>query len=113
LIATFDVPRKRLDAIEETSRRGASSPAAILSHSFSDKAKEKIKRERAMAKPGLGFLPKQNPCAQCGKPIAFPEWVEAEPGRTSYLWRCRACDYSFEAMAFFAYSESDREALAA
>ncbi|MGZ5872660.1 MAG: hypothetical protein ACXWKP_11180 [Bradyrhizobium sp.] len=66
-----------------------------------------------MARIDAFSLPRENPCAQCGKPIAVPEWVETEPGRTSYLWRCRACDYRFEAMAFFAHSESDREALAA
>ena len=64
-----------------------------------------------MARDEFFSLPRENPCAQCGKPIAVPEWVERAPGRVSYLWRCRACDYRFEAMAFFACSES--EALAA
>jgi DNA-directed RNA polymerase subunit RPC12/RpoP len=45
-------------------------------------------------------LPHQNPCAQCGKPIAVPEWFENGPHRTSYLWRCHACGYRFEAVAF-------------
>jgi hypothetical protein len=45
-------------------------------------------------------LPRQNPCAQCGKPIAMPEWVESSERRTSYLWHCWACDYRFEATAF-------------
>jgi C4-type Zn-finger protein len=31
----------------------------------------------------------------------------------SYLWRCPACNYRFEAMAFFAHEEPDRQALAA
>ncbi len=66
-----------------------------------------------MARKDVGSLPRENPCAQCGKPIAVPEWIESGPGRTSYLWRCRACDYRFEAMAFFAYAEQDREPLAA
>ena len=66
-----------------------------------------------MAKSEFGSLPRENPCAQCGKPIAVPEWVEAGPRRTAYLWRCRACDYRFEAVAFFNHSEPDREALAA
>ena len=66
-----------------------------------------------MARTDPAAMPRENPCAQCGKPIAVPEWVEAEPGRICYLWRCRACDYRFEAMAFFAYAEPDREALAA
>jgi hypothetical protein len=46
-------------------------------------------------------LPHENPCAQCGKPIASPEWFECGPHRISYLWRCDACDYRFEAVAFF------------
>lgn len=66
-----------------------------------------------MARVNLGSLPRGNPCAQCGRPIAAPEWVEAESGRVSYLWRCRSCDYRFEAMAFFAYSEPDQQPLAA
>lgn len=66
-----------------------------------------------MARTNVGPLPRGNPCAQCGKPIAVPEWVEPEPGRVSYLWRCTACDYRFEAMAFFAHSEPDHQALAA
>jgi hypothetical protein len=66
-----------------------------------------------MARLDFGTLPQGNPCAQCGKPIAVPDWVEAGPGRTSYLWQCRACDYRFEAVAFFDASEQDPEALAA
>jgi len=66
-----------------------------------------------MARTDFGSLPRGNPCAQCGKPIAVPEWVEAESGRVCYLWRCKTCDYRFEAMAFFAHAEPDHEALAA
>jgi len=54
-----------------------------------------------MARNDLGYLPKQNPCAQCGKPIAAPEWIENGPRRISYLWNCRACHYRFEAVAFY------------
>ena len=50
-------------------------------------------------------------CAQCGKPIARPDWVESSPGRTSFLWFCRACDYRFEAIAI--YEEAHPDALAA
>jgi hypothetical protein len=64
-----------------------------------------------MARIDFGYLPHENPCAQCGKPIAAPEWVESGPRRTSYLWQCRACDYRF--VAFFDDSQPDREALAA
>lgn len=66
-----------------------------------------------MSRMDLGYLPQRNPCAQCGKPIAAPEWIENGPGRTSYLWHCSACDYEFEAVAFFRDSQPDSEALAA
>jgi hypothetical protein len=65
----------------------------------------------AMARIDFGSLPHGNPCAQCGKPIAAPEWVETEPHRASYLWHCHACNYRFEAIAYFA--ESDQQAIAA
>ena len=54
-----------------------------------------------MAKTDVGYLPHGNPCAQCGKPIAAPDWIENGPRRISYLWHCQACDYRFEAVAFF------------
>ena len=61
-----------------------------------------------MARFDFGYLPQGNPCAQCGKPIATPEWIENGPRRTSYLWHCRACDYEFEAVAFFEESDPKR-----
>ena len=64
-----------------------------------------------MMKSEFDHMPRENPCAQCGKPIAAPEWIEAGPGRTSYLWHCRACGYRFEAMAIF--EQSGSEAIAA
>ena len=64
-----------------------------------------------MASMDPGSLPLGNPCAQCGKPIAAPEWTESGLRRISYLWHCGACDYQFEAVAFF--EEQDSEALAA
>jgi hypothetical protein len=84
-------------------------PAANLSSSPATKAK----REMTMARMDPGYLPQGNPCAQCGKPIASPEWIEDGPRRTSYLWRCSACNYRFEAVAFFDDSRSAPEALAA
>jgi hypothetical protein len=66
-----------------------------------------------MAGTVLTDLPKQNPCAQCGQPIAFPEWAERTPGRVAYLWHCYACDYRFAAVAFFDEPDADGEALAA
>ena len=66
-----------------------------------------------MARIDIGYLPHENPCAQCGKPIAAPDWVEADSGRTAYLWHCRACGYRYEAIAFFAEPVSDSEQLAA
>ena len=62
---------------------------------------------------GLRDMPKQNPCAQCGELIAVPDWVEEQEDRTVYLWRCRACDYRFEAVAYFSEERIEQEALAA
>ena len=66
-----------------------------------------------MARTGLTNMPRQNPCAQCGKPIALPEWVESSDGRICYLWHCWACDYRFEAIAFFDAGRTDRQPIAA
>ena len=66
-----------------------------------------------MASVNIGYIPRQNPCAQCGKPIPFPEWVEPVDGRVSYVWQCRACDYRFEAIAIFEQDESSHRPLAA
>ena len=30
-----------------------------------------------MARFDSGYLPRENPCAQCGKPIAKPDWIES------------------------------------
>ena len=66
-----------------------------------------------MARADFASLPQGNPCAQCSKPIALPDWVEAGPRRVSYLWQCRACGYQFEAVAFFDAARPEQEALAA
>ena len=66
-----------------------------------------------MARSNLGSLPRGNPCAQCGKPIASPDWVEQGQGRISYLWSCRACDYRFEAIAIFDERQLEPAPLAA
>jgi hypothetical protein len=60
-----------------------------------------------MARIDLGYLPQGNPCAQCGKLIATPEWIETDRHCTSYLWHCWACDYQFEAVAYFDEEESE------
>ena len=87
-------------------------PAVILSHQ-PDIVFKKDLRECAMARANLGSLPRGNPCAQCGKPIALPDWVEQGQGRISYLWTCRACDYRFEAIAIFDDRQVEPEPLAA
>jgi hypothetical protein len=66
-----------------------------------------------MTQPAFGDVPRQNPCAQCGAPIARPEWVEPGASRVAYLWSCRACGYRFEAVAFFDGRKPDQEPLAA
>jgi ribosomal protein L37AE/L43A len=60
----------------------------------------------------LETLPRNNPCAQCGALIPIPEWVEHDHGRAAYLWHCHACDYQFEAIAYF-HEADDGHALAA
>src|SRR6185369_11774209 len=97
-------------------RPGMRAPAAPAS---SNAVRSALQRERqrqqgrcAMARIDFSSLPRENPCAQCGTPIAIPDWVEAEAGRTFYLWRCRACGYRFEAVAYFE-CEAERESLAA
>ena len=56
-------------------------------------------------------LPRGNPCAQCGRPISMPEWIEDGPQCTAYLWHCHACDYRYEAVAYF--EEAGEEPIAA
>jgi hypothetical protein len=80
---------------------------------FTQKPKQKAKGRRTMARKDFGDVPQGNPCAQCGKPISAPEWIEHGPHTTAYLWHCWACDYQFESVAYFEDSESDSEALAA
>ena len=58
-----------------------------------------------MAAAQSDHLPHHNPCAQCGKPIASPEWSESGPHCIRYLWHCEACGYAFEAVAFFREAE--------
>ena len=69
--------------------------------------KDGIERARRALPTG----PSLSHCEECGKPIPRPDWVESSPGRTSFLWFCRACDYRFEAIAI--YEEADPDALAA
>ncbi len=58
-------------------------------------------------------MPHDNPCAQCGRPIAFPEWIEERDVGAAYLWHCSACDYRFEAVAFVRNMNAGQGALAA
>jgi C4-type Zn-finger protein len=43
----------------------------------------------------------------------MPEWIETYRQRTAYLWHCHACDYRFEAVAYFDEAEPGEESLAA
>lgn len=58
-------------------------------------------------------VPRHNPCAQCGKPIAMPEWIEENRRSVAFLWHCWACDYKFESVAVFRAEEVTSAALAA
>jgi hypothetical protein len=84
----------------------------ILPQTLQSNSKKRAKGRCAMPRGSL-YLPKHNPCAQCGKPIREPDWIESSPGRMSYLWYCSACDYRFEAMAFFDEQDDEQEAIAA
>ncbi len=58
------------------------------------------------------FMPHDNPCAQCGKPIAKPIWSEPGDRCVTYVWACYACDYEFTSTAIFV-ARRDERALAA
>jgi hypothetical protein len=64
-----------------------------------------------LARADFVDLPRRNPCAQCGRPILMPEWIESSPQSTAYLWHCHACDYRFEAIAYF--EDASEEPIAA
>ncbi|QQN63153.1 hypothetical protein JIR23_27045 [Bradyrhizobium diazoefficiens] len=66
-----------------------------------------------LAKAHIADIPRDNPCAQCGTPIASPDWIEPGEGRISYLWNCPDCGYRFEAMAVFGVTAIEHPPLAA
>lgn len=59
------------------------------------------------------FVPHNNPCAQCGKPIASPIWSEPGPRCDAYVWHCDACDYEFTTLAMYATDRAEAERIAA
>jgi hypothetical protein len=96
------LPLKRRNALPKI----VTPTGRVLSNPVRSRNEKKQMGKRAMAKLKFDSLPQRNPCAQCGKPISTPEWIESGPRRMSYLWHCWACDYQFEAVAFF---EQDAE----
>ena len=41
-------------------------------------------------------------CAQCGEALYLPEWSEyRDKNSVRHLWKCEACDYAFETMAWY------------
>jgi hypothetical protein len=78
-------------------------PSVSLSDPFKKQPVQKTTCKGRCAMARLNFIdsPRRNPCAQCGRPIAMPEWIETGPHCTAYLWHCHACDYRFEAVAYF------------
>ena len=60
-----------------------------------------------------GFEPHDNPCAQCGKPIAKPIWSEPGDSCMTYVWACHACDYEFTSTAIFVTRREEERPLAA
>jgi ribosomal protein L37AE/L43A len=55
-----------------------------------------------------GFSPHNNPCAQCGKPIAAPSWSEPGEHCVTYVWVCQACDYEFASTAVYRAHAEER-----
>ncbi|MBU7008926.1 C4-type Zn-finger protein [Peptococcaceae bacterium DYL19] len=45
--------------------------------------------------------------------MAAPDWIEPGQGRVSYLWKCHACGYRFEAVAIFEAMPIEHPPLAA
>ena len=83
---------------------GERTPLATARLSIRARARKRVRKHRkigrgamtktSMATARTGDIPRQNPCAQCGTPIAQPDWIEPGEGRISYLWNCRACGLS-------------------
>jgi hypothetical protein len=46
-------------------------------------------------------LARNNPCAQCGKPIPAPVWTEIDSDKVQFSWHCIACDYRFHSTAIY------------
>jgi ribosomal protein L37AE/L43A len=53
-------------------------------------------------------IPHNNPCAQCGKPIAKPSWSEPGEHCVTYVWACQACDYEFVSTAVYPVHAEER-----
>jgi hypothetical protein len=63
--------------------------------------------------PHAATGPHNNPCAQCGRPIAKPVWSEPVGCRVHYDWICVACDYEFTTIAIYAEHQDVEHAIAA
>jgi ribosomal protein L37AE/L43A len=57
-----------------------------------------------MTTADFDFHPHNNPCAQCGKPIASPVWSEPGDACVTYVWACKACGYEFACTAVFGHT---------
>ena len=60
-----------------------------------------------MARLDSGYLPRQNLCRSAAKPIARPDWIESDAGRTSFLWYCRAATTASRRSRFYEQSHPD------
>ena len=63
--------------------------------------------------PYAATAPRNNPCAQCGQPIAQPVWSEPVGCRVYYDWICETCDYEFTTIAIYAERQDLEQAIAA
>lgn len=60
-------------------------------------------------KTNFDFHPHNNPCAQCGKPIASPIWSEPGEECVTYVWACKACGYEFSCTAVLPHKRHEGE----
>jgi hypothetical protein len=63
--------------------------------------------------PSVAPEPHNNPCAQCGRPIARPVWSETVGCRVHHDWICQVCDYEFTTIAIYAERQDVEHAIAA
>ena len=84
-----------------------------ITNTKTSNTKRRPQGRRAWPEEISAICPVKIPAPNAARRYAAPDWTENGPRRISYLWHCQACDYKFEAVAFYDASHSDQQALAA